>query len=282
MLTDLSIDWHSSDYYISRVQNVTPSADTSPFRPEFYGLILCMEGWMDVMINGHMVHVQPNCFFSGGPEMIFQLLEQSPAWKARVIFFTKDFLLKNIISARQFESFDFFSNGINPCLQLSEKDVEPLVQLYDILIKKRTPVKESYSMEVIRNLFFAYVYESALIYQYKGGILPKQLGRETDLTYQFQQLLGKYCTSRRNLKFYADSLYISSKYLIYAIKKSTGKTPGELIGEAILAEAKRRLQDPGVSVALVAEELRFNDQAAFSKFFKRHTGYTPTQWRAGG
>jgi hypothetical protein len=166
ILTDLSVEWHSSDYYISPGLEISQPASYSPFRPDFYGLILCTEGWLDLKINGVLARIDRWCFCAGGPEMIFQRLLQSPGCVTRTLFFTKEFLLKNVINARQFESFDFFSNSANPVLQLAESDAGPLMQVYDVLKEKRTPTDSSHHLQVIRNVVFAYVYEAAIIYEF--------------------------------------------------------------------------------------------------------------------
>ena len=84
---------------------------------------------------------------------------------------------------------------------------------------------------------------------------------------------------QHNLKFYADTLFITPKYLIHAIKNASGKSPGKLIDEAIVEEAKLLLKETNLSIASVAEELHFSDQASFSKFFKKHTGLSPLSYR---
>jgi AraC-like DNA-binding protein len=92
--------------------------------------------------------------------------------------------------------------------------------------------------------------------------------------------LAKSDKKKHSLKFYADSLFITPKYLIQTIKKSSGKTPGKLIDEAIVAEAKMLLRDPEHTIASVSEHLQFSDQASFSKFFKKNTGITPVSFRS--
>jgi AraC-like DNA-binding protein len=47
----------------------------------------------------------------------------------------------------------------------------------------------------------------------------------------------------------------------------------------VITEAKILLEDLGQSVASVAEQLNFSDQFFFSKFFKRHTGINPSQYK---
>jgi len=59
-----------------------------------------------------------------------------------------------------------------------------------------------------------------------------------------------------------------------------GKTPKQLIDERILLEAKRLLvhsNDPGKIIGL---SLGFDEPTNFNKFFKKHTGKTPSEFRA--
>jgi AraC-like DNA-binding protein len=63
------------------------------------------------------------------------------------------------------------------------------------------------------------------------------------------------------------------------VKEITNKTCGEMIDEIVIMEAKIMLDDLGLSVATVAEQLQFSDQFFFSKFFKKHTGITPSKYK---
>jgi AraC-like DNA-binding protein len=47
----------------------------------------------------------------------------------------------------------------------------------------------------------------------------------------------------------------------------------------VIVEAKSLLRDPSLTIAQVADMLYFSDQFFFSKFFKRYTGITPSDYR---
>lgn len=281
MFNHLGEDWHSSEYYISPDRPVPKDPLSLPFRPDFYGLFLCVEGWMDVKINHKLVHVEPYYIFALSPDSIVQRSEESPDCKGRVLFFTKDFLLKNIVNFHQLKSFRFFTKNEDTCIRLNKEDAEPLLQLYDILKNKRESIHIPYHNEIIRSLFFAYLYEASKIYEKGRSIIQPKLTREDELNFKFQELLVQHDKIQHNLKFYADTLFITPKYLIHAIKNASGKSPGKLIDEAIVEEAKLLLKNTSLSIATVAEELQFSDQASFSKFFKKHTGFTPLSYRRG-
>lgn len=282
MLTKLGYEWHSTDYYISSPDEfVRKDPIGLPFRPEFYGLFLCVEGWMDIKINDKLIHVEPYCIFAVSPDNIIQRSQESPDCKGQVLFFTKEFLLKNIINYNHLESFRIFTKNEDTCIRINKEDTVQLLQLYEILINKRDNVNLPYHHEIIRSLFFAYLYEASKIYE-KGRIIAQpKFTREAELNYKFQDLLAQHDKVQHTLKFYADTLFITPKYLIHAIKNASGKSPGKLIDEALVDEAKLLLKESSLSLASVAEELHFSDQASFSKFFKKHTGFTPLSFRKG-
>lgn len=279
-LVNMGYEWHAADYFISPDEKDNVNPEKSPYRPNFYILGLCVEGWVEFYVDDKLITVRPNYLFAAGPQRTLQKVEQSPDCKLRYLFFTKEFLLNNIINVYELESFLFFSANAKPYIQLEKKDIEPLLQLYDILKNKRNKDNSRHHLEIIRSLFYTFLYESAAIYQKNNISLPK-FTRDVDLNLKFQQILAKTDKKKHSLKFYADSLFITPKYLIHAIKKSSGKTPGKLIDEAIVTEAKLLLRDRDHTIATVSERLQFSDQAAFSKFFKKNTGITPVSYRSG-
>src|SRR5258705_1214959 len=281
-LASLGYEWHSSEYFISPDEVYHPDPGKIPYRPNFYILGICVEGWIEYLVNGKLLTISPYCFFAAGPHNIIQRVEQSPDCKTRQIFFTKDFLLKSIIDVHQLESFDFFSSNTEAIVQLEKKDAEILLQLYDILKSKRGNINSPIHLAIIRSLFFSFLYEGATICEKRSTIAQPRFSRDAELNLKFKRLLAQHDKVQHNLKFDADPLFIAPKYLIHAVKNASGKTPGKLIDEALLAEAKLLLKDLRYTIASVADELHFGDQASFSKFFKKHTGLSPQSYRIAG
>lgn len=282
MIADLGIEWHSADYFISPDEIIHKDHRHILFRPDFYGLFICTNGWMNININHQPFQIKPYCILAISPNNIFQREDQSDECKGRAVYFTKDFLLKNIIDVHQLETFNFFSGRTEVLLQLKKKDAEPLLQLYKLLLPQRENISLPFHHEIIRSLFFTFIYEAATFFEKNKTIAQQKLTRYEELNFKFKQLLAQHDKVQHNLKFYADSLFITPKYLISAIKNACGKTPGELIDEALIADAKLLLKSMNHTVGSVAEELHFSDQASFSKFFKKHTGMSPQTYKREG
>ncbi|MBD5183661.1 MAG: AraC family transcriptional regulator [Bacteroidales bacterium] len=108
---------------------------------------------------------------------------------------------------------------------------------------------------------------------------PQSRLRTTEITVKFKQMLPQFVRLQKRPSFYANQLCISEVYLNEAVKKTTGMTPSEWIGNAIILEAKRLLQLTSLTVKEIAHELGFDDHAYFSRLFKKHTAITPLEFR---
>jgi AraC family transcriptional activator of pobA len=78
---------------------------------------------------------------------------------------------------------------------------------------------------------------------------------------------------------YAELLFITPKSLAKITKLRFNKTPGELISERIIIEAKRELYLTSKSVKQIAWELGYEDEYYFSRFFKVNTDQSPQLYR---
>ncbi len=103
--------------------------------------------------------------------------------------------------------------------------------------------------------------------------------RQSRLFKQFYNLVVSHCRQHHHVDFYADTLHVSRQYLSRIIKTQTHRAPHEYIADMLLVEARRMLMNRNNSVAQIADALSFEDTASFCKFFKRHTGTTPSAYR---
>jgi len=80
---------------------------------------------------------------------------------------------------------------------------------------------------------------------------------------------------------YADMLSVTPNYLNKTVKLHTRRTAIDWIEIARLNMAKQLLKDPSVPIVEVASRVGLDDQSYFSRFFKKKTGLTPSQYRNG-
>ena len=97
---------------------------------------------------------------------------------------------------------------------------------------------------------------------------------------QFYSNLKKHSWQHRDVEFYARLACLSPKYFSTVIKQETGHTVGYWIRNHIIAEAKMLLHvRHDLPIQAIADMLGFEEQTAFSRYFKRETGMSPTEYR---
>jgi AraC family transcriptional activator of pobA len=78
---------------------------------------------------------------------------------------------------------------------------------------------------------------------------------------------------------FADRLAIHVNHLNMAVQKATGKSTTRHISEQLFAEAKSLLGYTSYNIAEIADGLGFEYQSYFNRFFKKHAGVTPSDFR---
>ncbi len=93
--------------------------------------------------------------------------------------------------------------------------------------------------------------------------------------------LEEHCTEHIALKDVAAHVFVSQWHLSKLINRHMNKNFFDILNHLRIEKAKELLKDPSLKVHEVAEHVGFADVAHFSKNFKRLTGKSPVEYRAG-
>lgn len=96
---------------------------------------------------------------------------------------------------------------------------------------------------------------------------------------QFVSLVDEYYNKGLSVGEYARLLLISPRTLSDITHQLLGKTPLRMLQERIILEAQRLLLHSGLNVNQVGYRLGFDDPSYFVKYFKRHAGISPAEFR---
>ena len=110
-------------------------------------------------------------------------------------------------------------------------------------------------------------------------------GQDLRRLQRFRTLVESHYLKHWPVERYAAHLALSESSLNRLCRALTGTTAFDIIQQRLALEARRRLAFVAGSVATLAAELGFKDPAYFSRFFHKHNGMSPTQFRrrqAGG
>lgn len=104
-------------------------------------------------------------------------------------------------------------------------------------------------------------------------------GLDAERLRRFRQLIESQYLKHWSVERYARSLALSETSLNRLCRRLAGTTAFDLIQQRLALEARRRLVYAGSSVSGIAAQLGFKDPAYFSRFFRRHSGLSPLDFR---
>jgi len=96
---------------------------------------------------------------------------------------------------------------------------------------------------------------------------------------RFRLLVESHFNEHWEVPRYAGMLNMTTERLNRLCRQQAGVTAFDIIRDRVLQEACRRLIYIVVPVSQLAYELGFADAGYFCRFFKRHTGMSPNQYR---
>lgn len=102
------------------------------------------------------------------------------------------------------------------------------------------------------------------------------------LFYEFRILLTKKFRENRSVQFYADTLKVSTRHLNAICQRISGQNAKEIIDHYTIIELQVALMYTHKSFQELVNDFKFPDQSYLNRYFKRHTGYSLSEFRANG
>ena len=95
----------------------------------------------------------------------------------------------------------------------------------------------------------------------------------------FIHLASNNFKKERQINFYADRMNITPTYLSRIVREVSGNTVCGYLQSFLYSEACKMLKMTDKTIGEISTELKFNDQSAFTKFFKQKSGISPKAYR---
>lgn len=103
--------------------------------------------------------------------------------------------------------------------------------------------------------------------------------RPVDIHNEFVSLVAQNYRKAHDVAFYADRLAITTRYLTRVTNQVAERTPKSVIDNYLMLRARILLSTTRMSLQEVADYLGFGTQALFAKFFQKHQGMSPGEFR---
>ncbi|MDV4044802.1 AraC family transcriptional regulator [Elizabethkingia anophelis] len=269
--------WHSEDYFIGTGDVTFTNQLKEAHKINFYAVIVQLDGWIELKVDGRVIRLEKNSFFAIAPGHVCQGISRSDNSNNQTIFFTEKFLCFSFYYNYYAGLFHNFSNYFNNHIKLNATESSKVNSLFTALLEKRDQVDSEFQIEIIKNLLTAYVLEFTYIYRQNANI--QQDTRYLNITKIFKKLVYDNCLQEKSIEYYANALCVSPKHLFRIIKSTTGNSPKYFIDITLVSFAKIELKNQHLTISEVASSFPFSDLQSFSKFFKKHVGISPIEYR---
>ena len=162
-------------------------------------------------------------------------------------------------------------------LHLQPSEQEYLDQLHLMLYRHlRQPDGSS---QVTLHLLSAFLWYVDHLWSRHEQTYRESQTREQRLFSDFIQLVSEFAPMHHTIDFYASRLCLTPRYMSTIIRQVSGKSAKQWIDDALVTRIKIELKHTDKPVARICDDMNFPNPSFLTKFFKRMTGQTPSQYR---
>ena len=216
---------------------------------------------------GQVVKVEPN------PDVPFA--------KFTALVFHPDILNRTALG-RHINRYEFFGYSSTEALHLSAQEVEVFRGVLTMIEQELHRAIDKHTRELI-------VSNIELLLNYCLRFYDRQFITREEINHsvvkKFIELLDDYIATKAlrvglpTVAYFADKCCLSSGYFGNLVRVETGRTAKDIIADHVLAYAKQLLNDEALTITMISNRLGFEYPQHFVRFFKSHTGKTPSAYR---
>lgn len=238
--------------------------------------VVCLEGEADVSINLGRYRVEPDHFVCIAPDSIFQCHAYSKDLRLCFLVFSSGVIKDDKIQKPALEVFPRMKE--QPVLPLRPEASRLFRDYFLVLAQSHLLCPDGLDTEVITYILLSIFYGVKYLYQLHP-CANVVLSRSEEIYKELQYLLKEHYMKERGVVFYAERLNLSPQHLSTVIRQVCNQKVSDIIADMVIIDAKAQLKSTHLKIKEIAASLNFPNLSYFGKYFKRHTGMSPQEYR---
>lgn len=287
VITEIDPQVVKPDYFdedIMILDNVKDIYNVDLVRLNMNIIAFCKSGKVQVMIGGTQVEIHMNQLFICPPDAALSNLMVSPDIDFTTICITNraiqmlvrpysDIWLQNV----------YFNKYV--IRELSEINLMFFSRYYDlirILIDYNDDTKTSllqYKKKAIQSIIRGGLLGICSLFSNTEVENKQMKPQQEGIFNRFIELLQTEKVKHQRVKYFADKLCITPKYLSVICKKNSGKTANEWIREYTLSDIDYYLTSTNYSIKEIVHLMNFPNPSFFGKYVKMYFNMSPNEYR---
>ncbi|NRR90727.1 helix-turn-helix domain-containing protein [Winogradskyella undariae] len=245
-----------------------------PHRISFFALLLVTEGEGEHQVDLKNYKIKKGSVLKIAKGQV-NAFKDHTTYDGYLVIFTEDFVLKYFSKS----SIEFISHLYNyhisdPLVENSSLNNFFLERITEEINSKNTYAQNEIVAKILELFLLKLERET-----YNSPLKTFNKKHQT-LFIDFKNLVEENYTKTRNVKDYAESLNISTKHLNTIVRAITLNTAKHFIDNYVILEIKRVIFSSTISLKEVSYQNGFDEVTNFTKFFKKHTGLSPKEFKS--
>ena len=248
-----------------------------------FGFFLCKQGCADILLNDNKYHIEKGVFCIYAPRTFIRIVQYSADLDGYLLETTPDVIFPSLSTIPVMERLFIRSH---PCISLNQEQYQRSLQMVEMLqsraelmCKSTKPKSTQLLRQLVHSLLHALVYEMMGIYFDGSPVEERPQNRQEKNFNRFFISLYHHCAKERSVLYYANEQHLSPNYFSSIVKSISGHTAIQWIETFTMILAQHYLGSTKLSIKEIANRLHFPDQSIFGRYFKKHYGISPTEYR---
>ncbi len=254
------------------------SEEIFPLRIEALLIVLCTDGNGKIGIDLKEYEIRKNTLIVIQPKNYVYLSDYSEDFKCSAVACSSH-VVEDVLPKLTDLLPLLMHHRTEPVSYLNESDATGIVNFYDFLRKKIRGPKTPFLKQKVLCMLQAALYEMMDINLQNQTEIETPRTRKEEIMAKFILAVSEHFREERQVAFYARKLFITPKHLSSVVKEISGRTAGDWIENYVVMEAKVLLKTTDMTIQEIATYLNFANQSFFGKYFKNHTGMSPSAYR---
>ena len=248
------------------------------FLANYHTHLICHRGKIDFIFNEVKMSCKRNEFLFWFAKSNLRSLTFSKGFSATILLVENKFLMNNIPDQSWGIDAELHSRRY-PVKQLKNKeDQRRVLSNFQLLNAKFLDVDHHFHEEALKLQMKLFILE--MWHTFVSEYERKKRSLQTGTLYErFRLLAQDHCMKEREVKFYANQLNISDKYLNVISKQNSGATASEFIQRFTKERIVLLLQNKNFNISEISDEMSFSSRSFFTRYVKKVLGCTPSEYR---
>lgn len=253
----------------------------------FFMLLYCQNGEVSANINNMQWRIGSGDILAVRPNLIVDHVTTSADSQIHMVCYSKRFLNQlPKVDKRIWRVVEKLHD--DPVLHLNEEQQAENAHYLALLKSKTKGHIDQYGKDILLHLASAMFcemittansYVTTTAAEQPSTQSANSVSRSYFVFKQFLQLLSADNGRHRTVEYYARQLCYTRKYLSAVVKRESGRNALVYINENAIGHIISELRHTDKDIQQIAYDFEFTNNSFFTRFFRKHTGMTPTEFR---